>query len=172
MDVMGGTAVSMVIGGITSDAAGGSFMDGALSAMAVHLWNENYANAHKLATKYQNAGFNMNVIENPSKKGDYIVVDSTSASYIGSGRGGYNHLTPEELNNNAYYLEAAVTLPFAMEKLGWQTTMDIVFWSFSIVYDPKIDHKPPPFREPVKHGTFKTDKAKEFNWGSLKWKGK
>jgi hypothetical protein len=40
MDVMGGTAVSMVIGGITSDAAGGSFMDGALSAMAVHLWND------------------------------------------------------------------------------------------------------------------------------------
>jgi len=40
MDVMGGTAVSMVVGGITSDAAGGSFMDGALSAMAVHLWND------------------------------------------------------------------------------------------------------------------------------------
>jgi RHS repeat-associated protein len=51
MDVMGGTAVSMVVGGITSDAAGGSFMDGALSAMAVHLWNEKFGSSLMMAEK-------------------------------------------------------------------------------------------------------------------------
>jgi len=69
--------------------------------------NMTYEEAHKKALEFQKKGFDMVVVKNPQGEG-YIVVDINSASKIGAGQGGYNHLTPEELERNAFILKAVM----------------------------------------------------------------